>query len=99
MARVKATLPVDAPPTQVPVMLPVGQTARAARMQPSHRPLEMLMVAPCSTALSENLALPEVPSVEAGAPPHFWIEPAMPPHMASSATFWSWNTIFLLGVS
>lgn len=83
-----ATFPVEAPPTQVDLNVPVGQTARAARTQPSHLPLLMLIVAPAVTALRLKRAFPEEPVVEAGAPPHFVIAPAMPPHMASSATFW-----------
>ncbi len=92
----KATLPVDAPPTQVLEKLPVGHTARAARTHPSHRPLETLMVAPLSTALRLNLAVPDWPVVVAGLPPHFSMVPAIPPQMASSATFWSWKTMFLI---
>jgi len=87
--------PEVAPPMQVEVKAPVGHTARAARTQPSHRPLETLMVAPASVARSTNLAVPDTPVVDAGLPPHFSIEPAMPPQMASSATFWSWKTMLL----
>jgi hypothetical protein len=93
--NVKATFPVLAPPTQVPDMLPVGHTARAARMHCSQRPLEMLMVAPESTALSANLAVPDWPVVDVGLPPHLVMVPAMPPQIPSSATFWSWKTMFL----
>ena len=44
--RVNATSPELAPPTHVALKLPVGQTALAARTHPSHRPFEMLIVAP-----------------------------------------------------
>src|SRR3569833_2356330 len=53
------------------------------------------MVAPASVARSTNLAVPDTPVVDAGLPPHFSIEPAMPPQMASSATVWSWKTMLL----
>lgn len=95
LSSVKVTSPVLAPPAHVAFILPVGQTALAARTHCSHRPLEMLIVAPLSTALSENCADPDFPVVDVGAPPHFVMAPAMPPHMASSATFSSWKTIFL----
>lgn len=100
LSRVKSTFPVEAPPTQVPLILPVGHTARAARIQPSHLPLEILMVAPLDAALSVKSAVPDSPVVLSGAPPHFVMVPAMPPQMPSSATFWSWKTMSLLqGVS
>jgi hypothetical protein len=54
-------------------------------------------VAPSSTALSENCADPDLPVVDVGAPPHFVMDPAIPPQMLSSATFSSWKTIFLDG--
>ena len=95
--RVNATFPVEAPPAHVALRLPVGQTARAARTHCSQRPLDMLRVAPAETAFSENFAVPDCPTVEVGFPPHFVIVPAMPPQMPSSATFWSWKTIFLDG--
>ena len=95
VSRVKSTSPDDAPPAHVACRLPVGHTARAARTHCSHRPLEMLMVAPGAAARSSNRAEPDWPVVAAGLPPHFWTEPAMPPQMASSATFWSWKTMFL----
>lgn len=50
----KSTLPVEAPPAHVPLRLPVGHTALAARTHCSHRPLEMLIVAPEVAALSVN---------------------------------------------
>ncbi len=87
LVSVKPTLPVVAPPTQVPETLPVGHTARAARMHCSHRPLEMLMVAPASVVFSVNSAVPDWPVVAAGLPPHLVMLPAIPPQMASSATF------------
>ena len=39
-------------------------------MQPSHLPLLTLIVAPEVVGLSENLAVPEEPVVDVGAPPH-----------------------------
>ena len=87
LASVKATLPVVAPPTQVPDTLPVGQTPRAARTHCSQRPLEMLMVAPASVVFRVNNAVPDFPVVVAGLPPHLVMLPAIPPQMASSATF------------
>lgn len=92
---VKTTSPVLAPPAQVPDMEPVGHTAWAARTHCSQRLLEMLMVAPDVAASRVNLAVPDWPVVETGLPPHFWIEPAIPPQMLSSATFWSWDTMWL----
>lgn len=79
----KATFPVEAPPTQVDVNVPVGHTALAARTHPSHLPLLTLIVAPASTALRLNNAVPDAPEVDVGAPPHFVILPAMPPQIAS----------------
>lgn len=49
-------------------------------------------------AFKVNIAVPEEPVVEVGDPPHFVMAPAMPPHIPSSATFWSWNTILLVCV-
>ncbi len=77
--KVNATLPVEAPPTQVEENVPTGQTALAARIQPSQRPLLTLIVAPGSTALSLKRAVPAEPVVDVGAPPHLVIAPAMPP--------------------
>ena len=82
----KVTSPELAPPEQVAVKLPVGQTALAARTHCSHRLLEMFMVAPESTASSPNLAVPDWPVVLVGEPPHLVIGPTMPPQMLSSAT-------------
>lgn len=96
-SRVKSTLPNVAPPVHVPLMLPVGQIALAARTQPSQRPLEMLMVASVAVARRVNSAVPERPTVLWGEPPHFVMVPAMPSQMLSSATFWSWKTMFLYG--
>jgi hypothetical protein len=76
-------LPTVAPPMQVEVRLPVGHTALAARTQPSQRPLETLSVAPDVKVLRTNSAVPDVPVVVAGEPPHFVIAPAIPPQMAS----------------
>ena len=95
--RVNDTSPLVAAPTQVALRLPVGHTARAARTHSSHRTFDTLMVAPGVTASSVNKALPERPCVTAGEPAHFVVaDPAMPPQMASSATFWSWKTMCLL---
>jgi hypothetical protein len=55
----------------------------------------MLIVAPLCVVVKENFAVPDCPVVEVGAPPHLVMAPAMPPQMPSSATFWSWKTIFL----
>lgn len=87
LSSVKATLPLLAPPAHVALRLPVGHTALAARTHCSHRPLEMLIVAPSSTASSVNFAVPDCPVVDSGAPPHFVTDPAIPPQMASKATF------------
>lgn len=94
-SRVKFTSPDEAPPEHVPLMLPVGQMARAARTHCSQRPLEILILAPFVAVVSVNLALPDCPVVASGAPPHLVIEPEMPPQMPSSATFWSWKTMLL----
>ena len=83
----KATFPVDAPPTHVELKVPVGHTALAVLTQPSHLPLLTLIVAPDVTALSWKSAVPELPSVELGAPSHFVIAPAIPPQILNSATF------------
>ena len=85
--KVNATFPVEAPPTQVELKVPEGQTALAARTHPSHRPLLTLIVAPESTALSSKSAVPDEPVVDVGAPPHFVIAPAIPPQIPSWATF------------
>jgi len=94
--KVNATLPVVAPPIHVLVKPPVGQTAVAALTHPSHLPFETLIVAPleASVAVSVNLAVPDWPTVVEGLPPQNSMVPAMPPQMASSATFWSWKTMF-----
>jgi hypothetical protein len=74
-SKVNATFPVEAPPTHVELKVPVGQTARAARTHPSHLPLLTLIVAPASTALSLNSAVPEEPVVDEGDPPQNSIVP------------------------
>ena len=76
-ASVKATLPLEAPPMQVELKLPVGHTARAARTQPSHLPLLTLIVAPETVVLSVKSAVPDEPVVEVGLPPHFVMVPAL----------------------
>lgn len=48
----------------------MGHTARAALMQPSHLPLLTLIVAPAVAAFKVNNAVPDLPVVEVGAPPH-----------------------------
>lgn len=91
--------PFEAPPAQVADKLPVGQTARAARMHCSQRPLETLMVPPLVAVLTVNLAVPDTPVVLGGAPPHFVILPAMPPQMPNWATFSSWKAMLLWQLS
>jgi hypothetical protein len=71
---------------QVLLNVPVGQVSCAALTQRSQRPLLMLMVAPASTAASENLDEPDTPVVEAGLPPQNSMLPAMPPQMDRMAT-------------
>ena len=61
------------------VNVPVGHTALAALTQPSHRPLDTLIVAPASSGVSVNLDVPDTPVVLVGSPPQNSIEPAMPP--------------------
>ena len=63
----------------------------------SQRPLEMLIVAPLTAGVIENLALPDTPVVDVGAPWHFWIVPAMPPQICSRATFTVWKSRALRG--
>ncbi len=63
------TLPVEAPPIQVELNVPVGQVALAALTHPSQRPLLTLMVAPEVAASSLNRAVPDEPVVEVGLPP------------------------------
>jgi hypothetical protein len=97
LSSVNSMSPNELPPEQRALKLPVGQTALAARTHCSHRNLEMVMVAPLSTGAIVNFAVRDWPTVDDGAPRHFCTEPAMPPQMASSATFWSWKTTFLRG--
>jgi hypothetical protein len=79
--KLKFTLPVLAPPIHVLVNSPVGQVALAARIQPSQRPLETLIVAPATVVESLKRAVPELPVVEVGLPLHFVMAPAMPPQI------------------
>jgi hypothetical protein len=72
---------------QVDVKSPVGHTALAALTHPSHLPLLTFIVAPATTALSLNNAVPDDPVVDVGAPPHLVIAPAIPPQIPNSATF------------
>jgi hypothetical protein len=72
-------LPDVVPPTQVLVKVPVGQTALAARTQPSHRPFETFRVAPALSGVKVNLDVPEAPTVVLGFPPQNSIFPAIPP--------------------
>lgn len=95
LVSVKATSPVLAPPLQVDLKLPLGHVALAARMHPSQRPLDTLIVAPEAVGFKVNFAVPDTPVVLFGAPPHFWMDPAMPPQIASVATFMSWVSILL----
>jgi len=88
--------PLVAPPRQVALRLPVGQTALAARTHCSHRFLVRAIVFPAPMALSVNSALPTRPWVMLGEPSQrCCAEPAMPPQMESSAAFWSWKTMWL----
>lgn len=97
LSRTKFTLPpLEAPPAQVAFMLPVGQTARAARTHCSHWSRVMSMAAPSDAAFSVNLALRDSPTVYCGAPSQRVVEPVRPLQMASSAMFWSWNTMCLI---
>lgn len=74
--------PVDAPPGQVAVYAdPLVHVASADLIHCSHLPLEMLIVAPLSVGVRVNLASPDWPVVLVGLPPHFWIDPAMPPQI------------------
>jgi hypothetical protein len=82
---VKATFPVEAPPIQVELNVPVGQTARAARTHPSHRPLLTLIVAPASVTFNSNSAVPDELVVDVGAPPHLVMAPAA--FMVSTFTY------------
>lgn len=84
------TSPLVAAPTQTPSKLPCGHASRAAATQRAHRSLDTLMVAPClrSVASSVNTALPDRPTVSAGAPPHRVARgPAMEPQMAREAAY------------
>jgi hypothetical protein len=60
--------PLLAPPRQVALRLPVGQTALAARTHCSHLFFVRLIVLPAPTALSVNSALPTRPWVMLGPP-------------------------------
>jgi hypothetical protein len=86
-SKVNATFPVEAPPTHVELKVPVGQTARAARTHPSHLPLLTLIVAPASTVLSLNSAVPEEPVVDEGDPPQNSIVPGRIKKSALKAPF------------
>jgi hypothetical protein len=70
---------------QVELNVPVGQTARAARTHPSHRPLLMLIAAPASVTFNSNSTIPGEPLVDVGAPPHLVIAPAA--FMVSTVTY------------
>lgn len=93
---VNLTSPLVAPPTQVLSNVPVGHVSLAALTQRSHRPLEMLIVAPLSVVDRSKRAVPLSPVVLDGLPPHFWIDPAMPPQMDRMATLVSWVSRLLL---
>jgi hypothetical protein len=71
-----AAFRVEAPSMQAHLNVQVGQTAQAARTQPSHRPLLTLMVLPAWVAFNSKGAVPDEPVVDVGAPPHFVIAPA-----------------------
>lgn len=66
---------------QVLLNSPVGQVALAALIQPSHRPLLTLSVAPETVGVSLKRAVPELPVVEVGFPLHFVMAPAIPPQI------------------
>lgn len=84
----KSVSPVEDPNGHVAVYAcPPGHTASADLMHCSHRPLEMLIVAPATAGLSVNLASPDWPVVEVGLPWHLVMAPEIPPQMASRATF------------
>ena len=61
----------------------------------SHRPFEMLIVAPWSAAVIVNWTFPDVPVVVVGFPWQNSIVPAIPPQMASCATFTVWKSSVL----
>ena len=52
----------------------------------------MLIVSPATTGLIVKRTLPDWPTVDVGAPWHFWIVPAMPPQICSSATLDVWKS-------
>lgn len=66
--------------------VPLGQTACAALIQPSHLPLLTLMVAPLVTGVSVSFEVPDAPTVLVGLPPQDSIVPDMPPQMDRRAT-------------
>ena len=69
-SSVKPMFPCVAPPQQVPVMEPVGQTARAARTHCSHARRSTFTVAPFVSAATVNSADPDRPVVSTGLPLH-----------------------------
>lgn len=99
-ASVKLNLtspPGLAPPTHVELKLPVGHVNCAALTHLSHLPLLISIVAPACAASSVNFDVPDVPVVDAGAPPHFVIAPAMPPQIPRMATLVEWVSNLLVG--
>lgn len=82
---------------QVLVNVPVGQTACAALIQPSHLPLLTLMVAPSVTGVSVSFEVPDAPTVLVGLPPQNSIVPEMPPQIDRRATLVSWVLSAALG--
>jgi hypothetical protein len=78
-----------APPIQVLVNGLSPHTALAALTQPSHLPLVMIMVVPAVATSRSKRAVPEIPVVDVGWPPHCSIVPAMPPQMERRATLMS----------
>ncbi len=52
----------------------------------------MLIVSPLITGVIAKRTLPDWPVVDVGAPWHFWMVPAMPPQIWSSATFEVWKS-------
>jgi hypothetical protein len=67
------------------------QTALAALIHPSQRPLVMIIVVPAVSTSKSRRAVPEIPEVLVGWPPHCWMAPAMPPQMERRATLMSWD--------
>jgi hypothetical protein len=86
--RLNLTSPLGiAPPIHVLSKLPLGHVNCAALTHLSQRPFDTLIVLPGLVALNVKRDSLDWPVVCAGLPPHFCIEPAMPPQMPRMATF------------